>query len=155
MTKTSAPRWHTRQSSIHGKGVFCLRPIAQGAIIGTYKGRTLTPEQANELYGDENGHTFLFLRGDGLIIDGGQEGNGTRFLNHGCAPNVEAIDEGKRIVLLAKQDIFPGQELLLDYCLQAEGADAEAHYPCRCGSAQCRGTMVWRERCLSPDSANG
>lgn len=73
-----------------------------------------------------------------------QDGNGTRFLNHGCNPNVEAIDEGHRIILLAKQNILPGQELLLDYYLQAEGENAEAEHPCRCGSTLCRGTMVLR-----------
>lgn len=151
MKNSFTPRWRARRSSIHGKGAFCLRAIAQGEIIGAYKGRLLSQEQADELYGDGAGHTFLFLRDDGWIIDGGQDGNGTRFLNHGCDPNVEAIDEGSRIVLFAKQDIAPGQELLLDYCLQAEGADAEADHPCRCGSPQCRGTMVWRERRLSSD----
>jgi SET domain-containing protein len=135
-----APRWRVRDSQIHGRGAFCLRPIAHGDAIGIYEGLILSEDQAQQLYGDGAGHTFLFSLDLGRVIDGGQGGNGTRFINHGCQPNVEAIQDHLRIELLAARDIAPGEELLLDYRLQA---DEPLLHPCRCGAPSCRGTMVW------------
>lgn len=145
-TKTTTPSWVARDSGIHGRGVFCLAPIARGALIATYHGKRLTEDEASELYGDGAGHTFLFGLSDGMVIDGGQGGNDSRFINHGCAPNVEADEVDGRIDIYALQSIKPGAELLLDYHLVADGDEAEAAHPCRCGAATCRGTLVWRER---------
>lgn len=142
-----AARWRTRTSSIHGRGAFCLSPIAEGELIGRYAGKPITEAQACELYGHTT-HTFLFLRADGMCIDGGQGGNGTRFINHGCDPNVESFEEGNGIVLRACRDIEPNEELLLDYRLQTESDRPELEYPCRCGSPKCRGTMAWTGRRL-------
>lgn len=138
--------WEARDSGIHGRGVFCLAPIARRTLIATYDGKLLSEDEAAELYGDGAGHTFLFGLSDGAVIDGGQGGNDSRFINHGCAPNVEADEVDGRIDIYALLDIKPGAELLLDYRLVADGDDAEAAHPCRCGAPTCRGTLVWRER---------
>ncbi len=83
---------------------------------------------------------------EGSMIDGAQGGNATRHLNHACEPNVEAVEEyGSSnqllIVIRTTRPIVAGEELFLDYALEVDGDDPAA-YPCACGSAQCRGTLV-------------
>ena len=40
--------------------------------------------------------------------------------------------------------IRAGEELFLDYALDIDAGDDPADYPCRCGLARCRGTLVAR-----------
>lgn len=138
--------WEARRSSIHGHGVFATGDIPQGALISFYGGKVISEEEASQLYSDGAGHTFLFARSDGAVIDGGQDGNDTRFINHGCEPNVEALESNLNIEIRAMRLIPHGEELLLDYMLVAEEEGSEAAHPCRCGATSCRGTLVWRER---------
>jgi SET domain-containing protein len=139
-----SPRWRVRNSGIHGKGAFCVKPISAGTLIGRYDGERLTPEEADERHGGSGAHTFLFSHSEGFVIDGGSAGNGTRFVNHGCAPNIEACENGSRIEFYAIRDLAIGEELLLDYRLSADGHSAEEHR-CLCGAKSCRGTMILLE----------
>lgn len=45
-------RFVARRSPIHGNGVFATAPIAKGEEIIEYKGKLLTPDEADALYGD-------------------------------------------------------------------------------------------------------
>jgi SET domain-containing protein len=140
----SSPRWRVRSSGIHGKGAFCVKPISAGDLVGRYDGERLTADQADERHGGSGAHTFLFSHSEGHVIDGGSSGNGTRFVNHGCEPNVEACENGARIEFYAVRDIGRGEELLLDYRLSAEGHEPGEHR-CLCGAKSCRGTMILLE----------
>ncbi|MBB5409338.1 hypothetical protein HDG34_003279 [Paraburkholderia sp. HC6.4b] len=133
-----------RRSSIHGKGVFALRPLITGERILEYKGLVTTWKEASRH--QHEGHTFLFGRSDGRVIDGGRGGNATRWLNHSCAANCEAIEEeGGRVYIEATRDIDPGEELFINYALEVDAGLDEAtlaEYACRCGGDDCRGTML-------------
>jgi SET domain-containing protein len=137
-----------RRSTIHGRGVFAAARIAAGEDILDYRGTVRSWQDAVRDYHDsdaEHGHTFFFDLGDGQVIDGGLGGNSARWINHGCDPNCEGVRTGDRIVIHARRDIEPGEELLLDYRLQLEDdADAEARemYACRCSASSCRRTML-------------
>ena len=53
-------------------------------------------------------------------------------------------DDAGRLVLKF-QTIVPvdaGDELFIDYCLTADDGSPPTDYPCRCGSSNCRGTML-------------
>ena len=93
----------------------------------------------------EDGHTFVFgLEGD-RVIDGARGGNSARWINHGCEPNCEAVEDGTRVFIRALRRIRPGDELLLDYRLAVDGrrtAAVKRLYACRCGAQGCRGTML-------------
>lgn len=136
-----------RRSPIHGKGVFALRQITAGDRILEYKGIVTTWKSAirrHERDGVE-GHTFLFGLSDGRVIDGGQEGNSARWVNHACAANCEAIEESGRVYFHATKDLEPGMELLIDYALELDVPvtdEIARGYICRCGSPICRGTML-------------
>lgn len=137
-----------RRSTIHGRGVFARLPISAGELVIEYGGAVKTWEQASldqQSREVEDGHTLLFDLGDGLVIDGSRGGNSARWINHGCEPNCEAVNLGRRIEIHAVRDIEAGEELLLDYQLQLDvhpdAIDASV-YVCRCGALSCRWSML-------------
>lgn len=134
----------TRESSVHGLGVFAVRRIAEGELVGRYEGRRYSAQQTAAKAWDD-ALTYLFAFSDGSVIDGSEGGNATRHLNHSCAPNCVAYEERqsrrKVISIYALASIEEGEELFLDYSLDAPDSDAAA-LQCRCFAARCRGTMV-------------
>lgn len=154
----SKPMIEMRSSPIHGNGVFAIADIPEGAEIIEYAGKRLTHARADHKYGGTSitGHTFLFTLNDDYVIDGNQDGNDARWINHSCDPNCEAIlDENEadpkrsRVFIEAIRAIKPGEELTYDYGITL----AERHTPrlkkiwaCRCGSKKCTGTMLKPKR---------
>ncbi|MET0211147.1 MAG: SET domain-containing protein-lysine N-methyltransferase [Burkholderiaceae bacterium] len=134
-----------RESGIHGRGVFALRRIPRGALLGTYEGRRYSEQEAARATFD-SALTYLFALSDGSTIDGGQGGNATRHLNHACAPNCEArevaTDGVLQLRIHALTRIEAGEELFLDYALVIDDSEDSALYPCNCGHADCRGSMA-------------
>jgi hypothetical protein len=56
------------------------------------------------------------------------------------------VIENRRGFIDATRDIAPGDELGYDYEIGREKDDppnVDEIYACRCGSPQCRGTMLW------------
>jgi len=137
-----------RHSAIHGNGVFATRKIPAGARIVEYAGKRITEAQAEKRFGlDPNNphHTFFFSLESGKLIDGGDQGNDARWINHACEPNCEAQEEKGRVYIHALRDISRGEELFYDYGLVIEekmSKALKAAYACRCGSGSCRGTML-------------
>lgn len=148
-----------RRSAIHGNGVFALQAIAKGERIIEYKGRRRTHAEvdAGETGDAESGHTFLFTLNDEYVIDGNHESGVARWINHGCAPNCEAVmeeDDGDdrrrdRVFIEATRAIKPGAELTYDYGItldEAHTARMKKIWECRCGSKKCTGTMLKPKR---------
>lgn len=153
---TQRQPWHVvKPSKLHGNGVFALRDIPEGTRILQYAGKRLTPEQADALFPvnpDEPFHTFFFALSNGKIVDGGQGGNDSRWINHSCAPNCEGHEnaDGSRVFIVAMRNITAGEELLYDYSLVIDDEitdELKQNYRCLCGAPQCRGTMI----ALPPD----
>ncbi len=153
---TQRQPWHVvKPSKLHGNGVFALRDIPEGTRILQYAGKRLTPEQADALFPvnpDEPFHTFFFALSNGKIVDGGQGGNDSRWINHSCAPNCEGHEnaDGSRVFIVAMRHIAAGEELLYDYSLVIDDEitdELKQSYRCLCGAPQCRGTMI----ALPPD----
>jgi SET domain-containing protein len=142
------PMFEVRRSRIHGSGVYATRRIRKGTRIVEYLGDRITHEEADARYeekGQDDGHTFLFVVNDRVVIDAGVDGNAARFINHSCNPNCETVIEGGRVFIEAMRTIQPGDELGYEYGLTWESTDDPtelANYACRCGAPQCRGTML-------------
>lgn len=140
--------YKVRHSKIHGNGVFASRKIPAGARIIEYQGKRITDKQAEKRFGQdpENPyHTFFFSLEGGKLIDGGDEGNDARWINHSCEPNCEAQEEKGRVYIHALRDIKRGEELNYDYGLVIDDKLTKAlkkAYECRCGNPSCRGTML-------------
>jgi SET domain-containing protein len=145
------PFFVVRESRIHGKGVFAARKIPKGSMIIEYKGERITSRRAalrNSRQEDPN-HTFFFSLESGRVIDGAVDGNDARWINHTCAPNCEALEEDGRVFIYALRDIRRGEELGYDYHLFLEERytpKLKQEYACRCGAANCRGTMLSPKR---------
>lgn len=142
------PYLEIRQSDIQGRGAFATRNIRKGTRIIEYLGQRISWRTADKRYDDEamgRHHTFLFTVDDRICIDGAVNGNDARFLNHSCDGNCEAITDRKRIFIEARRNIRAGEELLYDYQYERtedHTEEDEKFYACRCGSPNCRGTIL-------------
>lgn len=137
-----------RRSSIHGLGVYVIEPIRAGETIVEVVGERISSAESDRRYqqkDSEDGHTFMFYVDEDTVVDCGVNGNVSRFINHSCEPNCEAVDDEGRIFLEALRDIEMGEELVYDYRLTWESGDDPEElkvYLCRCGAQSCRGTML-------------
>jgi hypothetical protein len=138
-----------RDSNVHGRGVFATRRIEKGERIIEYLGERVSHDEADRRYElkDENdSHTFLFIVDSKTVIDAGTDGNEARFFNHSCDPNCESVVEKRRVFIEALRAIEPGEEMTYDYQIYRDHDDPEnidEIFACRCGFANCRGTMLW------------
>ncbi|MDF1501760.1 SET domain-containing protein-lysine N-methyltransferase [Roseisolibacter sp. H3M3-2] len=137
-----------RRSAIQGRGAFATRRIRPGQRIIEYTGERITPEEGDRRY-EEDGmgrhHTFLFTVDEETCVDGKKGGNESRYINHSCDPNCEAVIEDGRIWIYAKRSIQPGAELAYDYQYERtpqHTKEDEEFYRCLCGTAKCRGTIL-------------
>jgi SET domain-containing protein len=148
----STRRIQVRRSGVHGKGVFALVDIAEGETLIEYVGEIISWEEAQERHphdpSDPN-HTFYFHVNEDKVIDAVNGGNSSRWINHSCDPNCEADEDNDRIFIKALRNIHAGEELNYDYGLiidEPYTPKLKAEYPCWCGSANCRKTLLAPKR---------
>ena len=144
----SGKRIQVRRSGVHGKGVFALQDIAEGETLIEYVGEVISWEEAQDRHphdpNDPN-HTFYFHVNEDRVIDALHGGNSSRWINHSCDANCEADESNDRIFIKAIRNIHAGEELNYDYGLiidEPYTKKLKAEYPCWCGSANCRGTLL-------------
>lgn len=153
-----------RPSPIQGFGAFATRFIPAGVRLIEYTGERLTPAESDARYPDlpadtpagtpagtpaERHHTYLFAIDDDVVVDAAVDGNEARFINHSCDPNCDAVIEAGRIWIETIRDIASGEELAYDYAYILEERHtpaAKRRYPCHCGAATCRGTILGKKR---------
>ena len=133
---------------MHGKGVFALQDIAEGETLIEYVGEVISWDEAQDRHphdpNDPN-HTFYFHVNEDRVIDALHGGNSSRWINHSCDPSCEADEDKGRIFIKAIRNIKAGEELNYDYGLiidEPYTKKLKAEYPCWCGSANCRGTLL-------------
>jgi len=156
VSKKSAPasnrRIQTRRSGVHGKGVFAVQAIAEGETLIEYVGEIISWPEAQARHPHDPGnpnHTFYFHVDENHVIDALYGGNSSRWINHACDPNCEADEQNGRIFIKALRNIEAGEELNYDYGLiidERYTPKLKAEYPCWCGSAKCRGTLLAPKR---------
>ncbi|MFL5577286.1 MAG: SET domain-containing protein [Gemmatimonadaceae bacterium] len=146
-TRAELP-FEVRRSAIQGRGAFATRRIRAGQRVIEYVGERISRDEGDRRYDDEHmgrHHTFLFALEDGSVIDAAIGGNESRFLNHSCDPNCQAIEEDGRIFIEAIRNIQPGTELVYDYAYERTDDHTEEDellYVCRCGADNCRGSIL-------------
>ncbi len=137
---------------MQGLGGFATHRIPAGTRLVEYAGERLSPAAAEARYPDvpgERHHTFLFAIDDAVVIDAAVNGNDARWINHSCDPNCDAVIEDGKIWIESIRDIVPGEELAYDYAFtlpERHTPAAKRRYPCHCGAARCRGTMLAKKR---------
>ena len=141
-----------RPSPVQGLGAFATCAIPSGLLLIEYTGERLTPGEADTRYPDvvdERHHTYLFAIDDDVVIDAAIDGNAARFINHSCDPNCDAVIEDGRIWIKTIRPILPGEELAYDYgyiLAERHTPAAKRRFPCHCGAATCRGTILAKKR---------
>jgi uncharacterized protein len=128
-----------RKSPISGRGVFAKANIRAHTRLVEYTGAL---RRWADYKNEENSYVYLMSIGRGQVIDPRIQGNKARFINHSCAPNCEAILDGKKVFIDSLTDIEKGAEITFNYSLELSAGENESQFPCRCGSPKCRGTMV-------------
>ncbi len=113
-----------------GHGLFATATLRKGDFILEYRGRRIPTPQA-----DASQSRYLFEVDGKWTVDGSPRFNIARYINHSCKPNCEAdvrdlpaprsafLSEargqewqaGGHILIFAKRDIEPGEELTIDY----------------------------------------
>jgi SET domain-containing protein len=148
-TRSAANPWLVmRRSAIQGRGVYARVEIPCGTRLIEYTGERISHSEADRRDDEERKnrhHTFLFILNSRTVIDARHGGNISKYINHSCEPNCEARHERGSIWIYAIRDIYPGEELTYDYeydWLPEYTVKDLAEYACRCGSDQCRGTLV-------------
>ena len=137
---------------MHGKGVFALQDLAEGEDLIEYVGEVISWAEAERRHPHDPqnpNHTFYFHIDEDHVIDGLHGGNASRWINHSCAPNCEADQQGSRVFIRALRTIAAGEELNFDYGLiidERYTPKLKAEYACWCGADECRGTMLAPKR---------
>lgn len=129
-----------RHSTIHGTGGYARKPIAAGTQVIEYVGEKIT--KAVSVKRCDASNAYIFTLNNEFDLDGDVPWNPARFINHSCAPNCEAEQDGDHIWIVALRDIRPGEELTFNY--NYDLVDYREH-PCRCGAANCVGYIVAEE----------
>ena len=129
-----------RPSPIHGKGLFATREIAKGEIVAAKGGHVLT-KQARATLERDLGPADIQISEDLFIapVDQAQRDGSMLYTNHSCDPNLAIQGQ---IVLVARRDVAPGEELTIDW---ATTDDGDYEMQCRCGSVHCRGTVTGKD----------
>ena len=127
--------------------MFATTGIRKGKRITEYLGEPITHKEADRRYDDNNGrhHTFLFILDDDTVIDARHQGSDARYINHACDPNCESVIEDGHIWIEALKSIPANTELTYDYQFEWQDEyepEDVRYYACRCGSANCRGTII-------------
>ncbi len=147
--RRGGPIIEVRNSRVHGLGVFALKRIRKGTRVIEYLGERISHQEADRRYDlkeANDNHTFLFIVDGRTVIDAGVDGNAARFINHTCGPNCESVTQDRRVFIEAIRTIEPGEELAYDYRIEwdpQDPPDIDSIFACRCGSPECRGTMLW------------
>lgn len=141
-----SPKVATKESPIHGRGLFAVEPITKGEIVCVKGGYILDRQAlqsmpgwflAAEIQVAEN----LFI---GPLQEGEREGS-MIFSNHSCDPNIGVQGQ---IVFVAMRDIDTGEELTHDW---ATTDDDDYRVECNCGAPNCRKVLTgqdWRRKDL-------
>ena len=127
-------------SAIEGRGLVAIAPIAAREVVAIKGGHIVTTAALQSLPDRLQNSEVQIADGFHLAALTEDEFEPVMlFINHSCEPNVGFAGN---IVLVAMQDIAPGQELTTDYALFD---DYDGDMECRCRTLSCRGTIGGRD----------
>ena len=128
-----------RRTRSMGVGAFAKRPIEEGVIIMEYTGDIISESEKNAILNDTSLQNHYIMQGvENTFINAANCGNESRFVNHGCNPNLKVIKwyaGGKELrVMQAARYIDSNEQLLFDYAFDY----AKKLTKCKCGAMNCR-----------------
>lgn len=124
-----------RESRIHRFGVYALEPIPPRRKVIEYTGERISRRETKRR--GQGSLTYLFTLDDYWTLDGAVGGSGAEIINHSCSPNLRSRIQKGHILYISKRAIRKGEELTVDYRFP----EKIERVRCRCGTANCRGTI--------------
>jgi hypothetical protein len=135
VTEPAVPDVDVKPSGIEGIGIFAPRPIRAGERIREIAiVREVTP--GTPLRPDLGERADHCDYPDGKVVLLGEP---DRYVNHSCDPSAWTRYLDARCHFVARRDIRAGEEITCDYSINLTGGSS---WPCHCGAARCRGTVV-------------
>jgi uncharacterized protein len=123
-------------SSIAGRGLFAVEPIAAGEIVAVKGGHIVDSASMGALPDQLQNSEIQIAEGLHLVALTDEEYEPVMlFINHSCEPNVGF--EGN-VVLVAMRDVAAGEELTTDYAMFDNSPET---IDCQCGKPSCRGLI--------------
>ncbi|OCF38889.1 hypothetical protein I317_07338 [Kwoniella heveanensis CBS 569] len=155
LAKRKGPGYKVVHTGARGFGVVLTEDVSEGQFVIDYRGEIISMETFMDRINDEYKGTknFYALEYDqDEVIDAGMRGNDARFINHGCAPNLEVRKyqtlgdgwEEYEVGMWASRDIKAGEELFYDYNFESFDVAAqsdELRTKCCCGAPNCIGYL--------------
>jgi SET domain-containing protein len=133
----AAFRLQIKPSKIHRWGVYAAEDIPSRRKVIEYTGEHISRRETRRRSEEQGRMIYLFTLDSYWTVDGAVGGSGAQYINHCCDPNITTIIRNGHILYLSRRAIRKGEELTVDYHF---AKDIET-FPCRCGSAKCRGTI--------------
>lgn len=93
-----------------GLGLFATAPIRNRQFIARYWGRKIPNAVSDAL-----DSRYMFEINSRWTIDGSTRRNLARYANHSCRPNAESDVIGHKVIIRARRNIKPGDEITYDY----------------------------------------
>lgn len=141
-----------RPSTIHGLGVFAIKPIPKGTRLFEYAGKRISRDQIiQEFMKGITSCLYVMDLNETTVIDAERGGNEARFINHHCHPNCEIYYVNETPFVYAVETIPENLEIFYDYQLSficeplLTKEEKRQLFPCNCSAKNCRGTMLWRK----------
>jgi SET domain-containing protein len=145
MFRTIHLRWwerkhvSTRNSKIHGIGVFANQLIAAGQVLAHYDGRILSAKEVKRELAA--GNRYLLELPDGRVMDGSTGNDLGRFFNYSCDPSAYFEYREGVPLIISSRPIARGEEITIDYGFEPTDV---TRFPCTCGKPNCVGYIVAR-----------
>jgi SET domain-containing protein len=133
--KKKGLRLYVAPSRIHKYGLFTKQKLAGEGnkwgnrirkydLVIEYTGeviRNSLADQRETTYIEKGfGDCYMFRASKDRIIDATFSGSSARYLNHSCDSNCASIVMEDKILMYAKRDIIPNEELTYDYQFEVE-----------------------------------
>jgi hypothetical protein len=126
-----------------GFGVFVCEPVKAGEILVVWGGYIVTEEQLALILPEARN---VVIQVEENLYQVTYPGGQAEWINHSCEPNAGMRGQ---ITLVAMRNIFPGEEVCMDYAMTDGNSYGE--FECKCGSPLCRKHITgndWRDRTL-------
>lgn len=123
-------------SKIHRWGVYATEFIPGGRKVIEYTGEKISRRETKRR-SEATDLIYLFTLDNYWTLDGSVGGSGAEYINHSCEPNLAARIIRGHILYMSRRNIFPGEELTVDYHFDKK----VERVACHCGAPNCRGTI--------------
>ena len=124
----------TRNSEIHGTGVFTKDKILKGEVVIIWGGEVVSIDDFKNGIGLK--HTNVGISDTQYLVTANDDMMSIDdFMNHSCNPNLWLDDE---VTLSALRNIEPNEELTFDYAIEIISEDYLMKNLCYCKAKNCR-----------------